>query len=84
MAVARDKGLAMPDQLSIIGFDDTPIARTTVPALTAVSQPVAAMTARAAEVLIQPDGKVARGAGGGPHVIPFELAVRGSTGPAPR
>ncbi|QNN64585.1 LacI family DNA-binding transcriptional regulator [Sphingomonas rhizophila] len=84
MAVARDKAIAMPDQLSVIGFDDTPIARTTTPALTAISQPVAAMTARAAEVLIQPDGDVARGANGQPHVIPFELTVRASTGPAPR
>ena len=83
IAVAHERGIAVPGQLSVIGFDDTPVARSSVPPLTAISQPIAAMTARAAELLIQPD-EDSGGAGGEPHIIPFHLAVRASTGPAPR
>lgn len=83
IAVAHERGIAVPGQLSVIGFDDTPIARSSVPPLTAISQPIAAMTARAAELLIQSDEAFAEAASGQPHIIPFHLAVRSSTGPAP-
>lgn len=84
IAVAHERGIAVPGQLSVVGFDDTPIARTSVPPLTAISQPIAAMTARAAELLIQPGEALAKALDGVPHIIPFHLAVRSSTGPAPR
>ncbi|RST31382.1 LacI family DNA-binding transcriptional regulator [Sphingomonas ginkgonis] len=79
LAVARERDLMVPDALSVVGFDDTPIARTSVPPLTAVSQPVSAMTACAARLLIEGSDSAAL-----PHIINFELAVRASTGPAPR
>ena len=82
-AVARDRGLGIPEDLSVVGFDDTPIARMSVPSLTAISQPTAAMTACAAQLLIAPDPD----AGGDeiqPHIIPFALVSRDSTGPAPK
>ncbi len=84
MAIATAQGLAVPRDLSLVSFDDTPTARTSVPPLTAINQPTAAMTAAAAELLIDHDGKRAEVADGRPHIIPFELIARESTGPVPR
>ncbi|TFI59725.1 LacI family DNA-binding transcriptional regulator [Sphingomonas parva] len=80
--VARARGLEVPRDLSVVSFDDTPIVRFCAPPLTAIRQPIAPMTATAAELLI-------RAANGdeiedGPHVLPFELIVRESTAAPPR
>ncbi len=45
-------GLRVPDDISLAGFDDTLVARTTVPQLTTVRQPLQAMGSRAVEVLL--------------------------------
>jgi LacI family transcriptional regulator len=39
LQAAHDKGLSVPEQLSIIGFDDLELARTAVPELTVIQQP---------------------------------------------
>jgi LacI family transcriptional regulator len=78
LQLAQERGIRVPDALSIISFDDTPVVRFSVPPLTAISQPIAAMTARAAELLITVRTKGDEPAG--PSVLPFELVVRGSTG----
>jgi LacI family transcriptional regulator len=79
---AQARGLSVPGDLSVVSFDDSPLARFTAPALTAICQPIAAMTARAAERLI------AATAGEAPpatrDVLPFSLAVRASTAPPAR
>jgi len=77
LAVARARGLDVPGDLSLVSFDDTPIVRFAHPPLTAVSQPVAAVTARAVELIIaeqrgEPPPPM-------PVVVPAELVVRGST-----
>lgn len=77
--VAEAKGLRVPDDLSIVSFDNTPVARFSVPPLTAIAQPIAAMAARAAELLIGAKGDAAEVSE--PSVLPFELVVRASTGP---
>ncbi|WP_394730338.1 LacI family DNA-binding transcriptional regulator [Altererythrobacter sp. GH1-8] len=80
LQVAGDMGLAVPDDLSLISFDNTPIVRFTFPKLTAVDQPIAETSARAAELLIQAHKKPL------PTEIvnvPGALVERGSTGPAP-
>jgi LacI family transcriptional regulator len=77
--VAKSRGLAVPADLSIVSFDDTPVVRFAVPPLTAINQPIAAMTARAAELLIQ--ANAGADPPEGPDVLPFELVVRGSTAP---
>ena len=46
-------GLVVPRDLSIVGFDDTLAARTTVPQLTTVRQPIRAMAMRAVETLLE-------------------------------
>ncbi|WP_169309233.1 LacI family DNA-binding transcriptional regulator [Desulforhopalus sp. IMCC35007] len=50
---ARDMGLTLPADLSIVGFDDMQTASYMVPALTTVHQPAYEMGRRAAEVLFQ-------------------------------
>lgn len=78
LAVAKASGLGVPRDLSIVSFDDTPIVRFSHPPLTAVVQPVAAMTSAAADLLIRAKSK----APDLPEqtVTPFGFAVRGSTG----
>ena len=77
--VAEARGLSVPRDLSVVSFDDTPVVRFSVPPLTAINQPIAAMTARAAEMLIR--AKSGELDAEPPATVPFELVVRGSTGP---
>jgi LacI family transcriptional regulator len=48
---ARRRGMAIPGELSVVGFDDLPLARWLPPPLTTVRQPLADMGAMAAEML---------------------------------
>jgi len=49
---AKQRGLCVPEDLSLISFDNTPVVRFTVPQLTAVDQPIAATFSKAVELLI--------------------------------
>jgi LacI family transcriptional regulator len=75
----NSKGLKVPDNISVIGFDDIPTSSYVFPKLTTMRQPFAAMAQRAVtEVVELIEGK--------PNVavkiaFPLELVVRGSTGP---
>jgi LacI family transcriptional regulator len=51
MSTALRLGLRVPDDLSVVGFDDTEIARTIWPQLTTVRQPIADMASTAVELL---------------------------------
>jgi LacI family transcriptional regulator len=53
IAVAHRQDLDVPTNLTIVGFDDTPLATTIWPALTTVRQPVAAMGGKAMELLLE-------------------------------
>lgn len=78
--VASAQGLAVPDDLSVISFDDTPGVRFSVPPLTAIRQPIADMAASLCGLLID----AANGADTtGNHRLPFELVIRSTTA-APR
>ncbi len=75
--VADALGVAIPDQLSVVGFDDTPVASGAVPPLTTVRQNHAAKGRLAARMLLgQIEAKRIR--------LPVELVVRGSTAPPAR
>ncbi len=80
---AEDRGLSVPGDLSVVGFDDNPLARRMRPALTTVRQDVAAKGRAAAAALTEAIETVQ--AGGTPearHVLlPTELVVRDSTAP---
>lgn len=74
----REEGLRVPQDISLAGFDDIPMAAYCDPALTTISQPAEAFGEKAVEMLIAlMDGKPVTER----HlVLPFELTVRESTG----
>ena len=81
----KDRGLRAPDDISVVGFDNTLQSRWQSINLTTVNQPLAAMAARSVELLgdrlAEPDLPPRH------EVFPAELVVRGSTGrrrPRPR
>lgn len=79
--VATGLGIAIPDALSLISFDNTPVTTFADPPFTAIDQPVAETVSRAVELLIAANrGKELPA---GPVVVPARLVERGSTGPAP-
>ena len=53
MAAAHERGLELPRQLSIVGFDDAPISRYVYPKLTTVHYPIADMAAMAARWVLK-------------------------------
>ncbi|ANI82186.1 HTH-type transcriptional regulator GalS [Kosakonia oryzae] len=52
LTALKDNGIAVPQHLSLIGFDDIPIARYTDPQLTTVRYPVASMARLATELAL--------------------------------
>jgi DNA-binding LacI/PurR family transcriptional regulator len=76
---ARQMGLHIPDDLSVVGFDDIPTARWASPPLTTVKQPLVQMAVTAAKLVLR------LAAGEQPTETRIELAtaliVRSSTGP---
>ncbi len=77
----RQQGLRVPEDVSVVGFDDSPLIAFTSPALTTVRQPVPAMAQAAAQTLLD-------AIGGSPmpateYLYSPELIVRESTGAAP-
>jgi DNA-binding LacI/PurR family transcriptional regulator len=73
MEVLAEKGLSIPGDISIIGFDGVPEAATVIPPLTTVAQPIAEIGRRAVKVILEHDGGVHR------ESLPLELVVRRST-----
>jgi LacI family transcriptional regulator len=81
LAALRESGLRVPEDVSLVGFDDIPIARYLTPALTTVRVPIAELGRRAiSRVLACIAGGGAAGAGH--EVIAPVLAIRASAGPA--
>ena len=81
IAVAHGLDLRIPQDLSVAGFDDTPIASALWPPLTTVHQPLADMAAKAVEIMT--DNLRQRRSGEAPkpvhYVAPFTLVEREST-----
>lgn len=53
LVAIRENGLRVPEDISVVGFDDSPLAQQTWPALTTVQQPVEEMVAQAVSGLIE-------------------------------
>ncbi|BET66236.1 LacI family DNA-binding transcriptional regulator [Opitutales bacterium ASA1] len=86
MEVLAGAGVRVPDDVSVVGFDDTTAARTCVPQLTTVRQPLRRIGARAVEALVesidQRDAPQAK-AVDERIVFPTQVVLRASTGPRP-
>jgi DNA-binding LacI/PurR family transcriptional regulator len=74
-----ERGLRAPGDMSVIGFDDVPVATWATPALTTVRQPLAAMAATAFRML---RSHAAAGTAEPHHIeVATTLVIRDSTGP---
>jgi LacI family repressor for deo operon, udp, cdd, tsx, nupC, and nupG len=81
LAAARSAGIACPDTISIVGFDDIQMARYVDPPLATVRQPMAEIGRRTVELLLdilndRQDTPVSA-------TLPHQLVVRESLGPGP-
>ncbi|MGP3966098.1 LacI family DNA-binding transcriptional regulator [Streptomyces sp. 6N223] len=76
---ADDAGLRVPDDLSVVGFDDLDPARWTIPPLTTIRHPLTEMAAAAAAMVVS----LSRGESLPRNRVELatELVVRGSTAP---
>lgn len=81
LAIAHGYRLRVPEDLTVCGFDDTPVATTVWPALTTIHQPIASM-ARAAVDILNEEIRLQR-AGNAPtaphQLLKFTLVERGSS-----
>jgi DNA-binding LacI/PurR family transcriptional regulator len=82
---AQQRGLRIPDDLSVVGFDDNPLAQRMRPPLTTVRQDIDAKGRAAASALT---AAIAASSSGATvttrqQLIPTELVVRESTAPPP-
>ncbi len=78
LAAAGQLGIGVPDELSVVGFDDSPPASWSSPPLTTVRQDLAAKGRLAGELVLR---LLAGGSVPPPAEVPVSLVVRGSTGP---
>ncbi len=80
ISVAHRLGVQLPGHLSVVGFDDAPIATMLWPLLTTVRQPVSAMARLAAELIIEHSPRRQGWPTPAPRrVLDFELVIRDST-----
>lgn len=78
ITAVREKGLRVPDDISVIGFDDIPMALQVHPPLTTIRQPFQQMARSAVTTLL---AMMEGSETGSPRItLPAELVVRGSTG----
>ncbi len=78
----KQMGLRVPEDISLVGFDDIPFAAYCDPPLTTISQPAETFGQKAVEMLI---ALIEKKPIAERHVVlPFGLTVRGSTAPRAR
>ena len=81
VSVMHRRGLSVPGDVSVVGFDDTPIATTIWPELTTVKQPIAAMAEAALDLMLASIRARRSGAQapGADQVLGHELVLRESS-----
>jgi len=83
LQAAAEVGIAVPAELSVVGFDDSPAAAMAVPPLTTVAQPHEEKGRLAAEWLIAAVEAGGDAQPGRRAILPTQLVVRESTAPPP-
>jgi len=86
MREAHQRGISVPDDLSVVGFDDIPLAAYSSPALTTLAQPIEEMAAAAIDELVlrlDPDRR-RQGTDNYTRVFRPRLVARESTAPPKR
>ena len=78
LAVAHGRDIAVPEALSVAGFDDGELAQAVWPPLTTIRQPVRELAAAAADMLLGGNSADTQ------LTLDHELMVRKTTGPAPK
>ena len=79
LSALRERGMRVPDDISVVGFDDIPMARDTTPTLSTVHVPMVEMGSRAMELALARDAAEWR-----VEHFPTRLVLRRSTAIAPR
>lgn len=79
---AHKRGLRIPDDLSVVGFDDAPISAVIWPTLTTIHQPFVEMAQRAMNAFDAWRINEAAGKSSAPYLAQHTLVIRESTGPA--
>jgi LacI family transcriptional regulator len=77
LAALRQRGILVPEEISVTGFNDTPIARDLIPPLSTVRLPLVEMGVRATQLALQPSGDKSS-----VERLPTELILRASTAEA--
>ncbi|MBA3875994.1 MAG: LacI family transcriptional regulator [Anaerolinea sp.] len=83
MRALREAGIRVPDDMSVVAFDDLPDAWVMDPFMTVINQPAYDIGRRAAELLLERLTAAPAGAGR-KCVLPGKLVVRGSSAPPSR
>jgi LacI family transcriptional regulator len=86
VAVAHGMGLRVPGDLSVTGFDDTPVATTIWPTLTTIHQPVTAMGRTAVRLMLEEIRckRSGKPKAGNHQVMKYSLVKRESSAPPPK
>jgi LacI family transcriptional regulator len=79
LEVLHARGLRVPEDVSLVGFDDVAPLALFAPAITALRQPIEDMGRRAVDLLVAPDDGPRRQ---GETILPVTLIRRASCGPA--
>jgi LacI family transcriptional regulator len=79
LAALRERGIPVPQRISVVGFDDIPVTRDVTPSLSTVRLPMVELGARALTRALEPQGTAPQ-----TERLPAEVVLRESTGPAPQ
>jgi DNA-binding LacI/PurR family transcriptional regulator len=79
LTMCQERGIAIPQRLSVVGFDDIRMASYVIPALTTICQPKVEMGRLATQVMLD----LLNNRPGQNHLLEPELICRASTGPVP-
>jgi DNA-binding LacI/PurR family transcriptional regulator len=75
MQALAESGRRVPADVAVVGFDDSPLAAVTHPAITTIRQPIERMGTALAALLLD---TIERGEPPAPVIVPIEVVLRDS------